>query len=56
MVNSSASPKIQYSYADGSSNQTRLTSVTYPGGREIDFDYGSSGGIDDAIKGNDNSQ
>ncbi|MEO8494662.1 MAG: RHS repeat-associated core domain-containing protein, partial [Planctomycetota bacterium] len=32
-----------------SSNQTRLTSVTYPGGREIDFDYGTSGGIDDAL-------
>ncbi|MEO8495591.1 MAG: RHS repeat-associated core domain-containing protein, partial [Planctomycetota bacterium] len=49
MVNTSTSPKIQYSYADGSSNQTRLTSVTYPGGREIDVDYGTSGGIDDSL-------
>ncbi len=49
MVNTSTTPKIQYSYADGSSNQTRPTSVTYPDGRQIDFDYGTSGGIDDSL-------
>ncbi|MEZ6088433.1 MAG: hypothetical protein R3C05_10480 [Pirellulaceae bacterium] len=51
MVNTSTSPKIQYSYASGASgsNQIRQTSVTYPGGRVIDLDYGTSDGVDDHL-------
>ena len=52
MVNTSTSPKIQYSYASGASesNQIRQTSVTYPSGRVIDFDYGTTGGVNMAIE------
>ena len=41
-------PSIQYGYANGSANTVRPTSVTYPNGRVVAFDYGSSGGIDDS--------
>ncbi len=34
---------VQYSYADGSENQIRPTRTTYPDGRELNLDYGSSG-------------
>ena len=40
-------PNIQYAYASGSSNTIRPTSVTYPNGRVITFDYGTAGGIND---------
>jgi len=48
-VNTSTSPKVQYGYADGSSNTIRLTTITYPDGRVISYDYGSSGGTSDAL-------
>jgi hypothetical protein len=35
------------SYADGSANTTRPTALTYPNGRELTYDYGTSGSIDD---------
>jgi len=38
-VNTSTTPKVQYSYADGSSGYIRVTSLTYPNGREIGYDY-----------------
>ena len=41
-------PSVQYSYASGTSNTVRPTSVTYPNGRAVTFDYGTSGGIDDS--------
>jgi len=47
-VNTASTPKVQYGYADGSANTVRPTSVTYPDGRQLDFDYGTAGGIDDA--------
>jgi RHS repeat-associated protein len=46
-----SSPKVQYGYADGTSdsNQIRPTSLTYPNSRVIDGDYGSSGSLDDRL-------
>ena len=48
---SGSSPDVQYAYASGgsSSNQIRPTSLTYPNGRQIDVNYGSSGGINDQL-------
>ena len=48
-VNTSTSLKVGYSYADGSSNTIRLTKMTYPDGRGLNYDYGSSGSTDDAL-------
>jgi len=41
----------QTCYASGgsSSNQVRHTSLTYPNGRAIDYDYGSGGGMNDRL-------
>jgi hypothetical protein len=47
-VNTSTTPKVQYAYADGSANTVRSTSLTYPDGRVLTYNYGSGGGIDDA--------
>jgi hypothetical protein len=47
-VNTSTSPKVQYAYANGSANTIRATSLTYPDGRDITYDYGTSGANDDA--------
>jgi hypothetical protein len=35
-----ATPSVQYAYADGASNTVRPTAITYPDGRELHFDYG----------------
>ncbi|MBC8874772.1 MAG: RHS repeat-associated core domain-containing protein [Planctomycetes bacterium] len=48
-VNTSTTPKVQYAYADGSSNTIRPTTITYPDGRVITYDYGSSGSTSDAL-------
>jgi RHS repeat-associated protein len=48
-VNTSTTPKVQYGYASGSDNTIRPTTITYPDGRVITYDYGTSGGIDDAL-------
>ena len=48
-VNTSTSHKVGYSYANGSSNTIRLTKMTYPDGRELNYSYGSSGSTDDAL-------
>lgn len=47
-VNTSTTPRVQYSYADGSNNTIRPISIIYPDTREITYDYGSSNGINDA--------
>ena len=49
VVNTSTSLKVGYSYADGSSGTIRMTKMTYPDGRELNHDYGSSGSTDDAL-------
>ncbi len=48
-VNTSTSPKVQYAYTEMASgqNNSRLTRMTYPNGRAIDYVYNS--GIDTAI-------
>jgi YD repeat-containing protein len=48
-VNPSTSPSVQSAYADGSANTIRPLSLTYPSGRQITLDYGSSGSIDDSV-------
>ena len=48
-VNTSTTPKVQYGYADGSTNTIRPTTITYPDGRVITYDYGSSESIHDAL-------
>ena len=48
-VNMSTSLKVQYAYEDGTDNNVRLTKMTYPDGRQLSYDYGSSGSTDDAL-------
>jgi YD repeat-containing protein len=48
-VNTSTTPKVQYGYASGSANTIRPTAITYPDGREITYDYGTAGGMNDAL-------
>jgi RHS repeat-associated protein len=48
-VNTSTSPKVQYAYANGSANHIRRTSVTYPNGRVLNLNYGSSGSDADRL-------
>ena len=38
-VNTSATPKVQYAYADGSANTIRPISMTYPNGRVLQYLY-----------------
>jgi len=42
-VNTGTSPKVQFAYANGSANHARRTSMTYPNGRVLNDNYGSSG-------------
>jgi len=48
-VNTSTSPKVQYAYGEmsGSTNQSRLVSMTYPNGRVVHYGYAS--GVDSSI-------
>jgi RHS repeat-associated protein len=48
-VNTSTTPVCQYGYANGPANTVRLLSLTYPNGRVLNYDYGSSGGMNDAL-------
>ena len=50
-VNPVTSPRLQYTYANGSANHVRQISMTYPspGGRVITFDYGTSAGLNDLL-------
>ncbi|HEX3655331.1 MAG TPA: hypothetical protein VHV55_05985, partial [Pirellulales bacterium] len=38
-VNTSSTPAVQYSYADGSQNTVRLTEITYPSGNGPSYEY-----------------
>ncbi|MBN2023788.1 MAG: autotransporter-associated beta strand repeat-containing protein [Pirellulales bacterium] len=46
-------PSVQYDYADGSvggvAKYVRLAQVTYPSGREVNYDYGTAQAIDDIM-------
>jgi hypothetical protein len=46
-----ATPKVQYGYSEmsGGANHSRMTSMSYPNGRVITSDYGTSGGLDDRV-------
>ncbi len=48
-VNTSTSLKVQYAYEAGTANNVRLSKMTYPDGRELNYDYGSTGSTDDAL-------
>ncbi len=48
-VNTSTSKKVQYAYANGSSNTIRRTSMTYPDNKVLTYDYGTSGGSNDEL-------
>ena len=48
-VNTSTTASVQMGYADGSANTIRLTTLTYPNGRVVMYDYGTSGGITDSV-------
>lgn len=45
----SSTPQVSLSYADGSGNTIRPTALTYPDGRVLSYDYGTTGGINDAV-------
>jgi hypothetical protein len=47
-VNTSTTPKVQYSYANGSANTIRMTGMTYPNARAATYDYGTANAINDA--------
>jgi len=42
-------PRVGYTYLNGSANTTRRTSLTYPSGAAINISYGETGGIDDRL-------
>lgn len=44
-----STPRVGYSYADGSANTTRRTSVTYPSGKGVNIGYGDAGSINDRL-------
>lgn len=44
-----STPRVSYTYADGSANTTRRTSLTYPSGKIINITYGDAGSIDDRL-------
>ncbi len=47
-VNPATTPQVPYTYADGAENTVRLTSLICPNGRELHYDYGSTGEMNDA--------
>ena len=48
MVNVSTTPVVQYTYADGSANTIRPTTLVYPNGRVQTYGYGTGSEINDA--------
>ena len=48
-VNTPTTPSVQQTYADGSENTIRPTSLLYPNGRTLAYNYGTAGGIDDSV-------
>lgn len=47
-VDTMTTPLVQYGYASGSANHIRPTVLTYPNGRELNYDYGSADSMPDA--------
>ncbi len=50
-VNTSTTPEVQYAYKElsGGANNSRLLSITYPSGYVVDYNYGTSGSLNDTI-------
>ncbi len=50
-VETSTTPEVQYAYNElsGGANNSRLTSITYSSGYVVDYNYGTSGSLDDTI-------
>ena len=48
-VNTTTTPKVGYLFVDGIGNTSRAVGMTYPNGRTLSFDYGTSGGMEDAL-------
>ena len=48
-VNTSTTPEVQYAYTEmaGGANNSRLTSITYPNGYVLDYNYASGAGHHD---------
>jgi RHS repeat-associated protein len=48
-VNTSSTPKVQYTYSEmaGGANHSRLTSIVYPNGKVLNYNYNT--GLDDSI-------
>jgi RHS repeat-associated protein len=44
-----STPRVSYTYADGSAGTTRRTSITYPSGAVINITYGDPASIDDRL-------
>jgi RHS repeat-associated protein len=44
-------PSVQYGYSlmAGGANHSRLTSITYPNGKVLTYNYGTAGGLNDVI-------
>jgi len=47
-VNTSTTPKVEYIYANGSSNTIRMTGMVYPDGRSLAQSYGTANCMNDA--------
>ncbi|HEY1602261.1 MAG TPA: hypothetical protein VGG64_21845 [Pirellulales bacterium] len=48
-VNTSSTPAVQYTYADGSQNTVRLTEITYPSGNGPSYEYAGPYSDDDML-------
>jgi len=44
-----STPKVAYAFTDGSGNQMRKVSVTYPNGRVVEYLYGETDSMDDHL-------
>lgn len=48
-VNVGATFSVQYGFANGSTNTIRPTTLTYPNGRVLTYNYGTTGGLTDSL-------
>ena len=49
VVNVSTSPVVEHNFENGGSNTIRMKSLTYPDGRQLDYEYGTSGSQTDRL-------
>jgi hypothetical protein len=56
VVNTGTTPSVQYAYTlmAGGVNNSRPTSMTYPNGKVLNYNYGTSGSLNDKISRLDN--